>query len=362
MSSRFVVIMAGGRGERFWPQSRQQKPKHLLPIVGDKPMLTQTVERLKGFVPAKNVLIITNREQVAAVREICPSLPAGNIIAEPVGRDTAAAIGLAMVLVKDRDPEASFAMLPADHVINDAKAFHQTLDKAFVFAQENEKLITIGIPPTHPATGFGYIQKGEELEKVKGESIYDVRRFVEKPDQQTAEDYLASKDYYWNAGMFVWRVEVIEKAFADYTPGLHHGLLKLSRALSEKQDIDELLDELYPDLDKISIDYAIMEKSPEVVTIEAGFDWDDVGAWPAVSSHYPADEAGNVIKGTGFVQEGRNNLIFSEGDHAVTAIGVEDLIVVHTADATLICPKSKAQEIKKLVQSLGKSEELKKLL
>lgn len=362
MSSRYVVIMAGGRGERFWPQSRQQKPKHLLPIVGDKPMLAQTVERLKGFVPEKNVLIITNREQLEAVRGICPSLPIENIVAEPVGRDTAAAVGLAMVLVKDRDPAAAFAMLPADHVIHDVQAFQETLEKAFVFAEENDKLLTIGIPPTYPATGFGYIQKGEELVKVQGETVYDVRRFVEKPDQQTAEDYLASKDYFWNAGMFVWKGEVIEKAFADYTPGLHHGLLKLSRALAEKQDLDDLLGELYPDLDKISIDYAIMEKSPEVATLQAGFDWDDVGAWPAVSSHYPADKAGNVIKGTGIVQEGRNNLIFSEGDHAVTAIGVEDLIIVHTPDATLICPKNKAQEIKKLVQELGKSEELKKLL
>ena len=201
-------------------------------------------------------------------------------------------------------------------------------------------------------------QPGEE----ESFTLYDVRRFVEKPARETAEDYIASGDYYWNAGMFVWTVEVIEKAFADYTPGLHHGLLKVSRGLGEGASLEELLEEFYPELDKISIDYAIMEKSPLVATIEAGFDWDDVGSWPAVSHHFPGDEKGNVIRGQGVVQDGSNNLLFGEQGHTVTAIGVDNLIIVQTPDATLVCPRDRAQDIKKLVVELGQSEKLKGLL
>lgn len=362
MGNRYVVIMAGGKGERFWPESRLLRPKHLLPVVGEKPMLTQAVERLEGFVPYGHILIITNREQQEAVREICPMLPAENIIAEPVGRDTAAAVGLAMVLVKHRDPQATLAMLPADHVIRDQAGFQRNLDTAFAVAETNPVLVTIGIQPAYPATGFGYIQKGDIFTEIDGLPIYGVRRFVEKPDLSTAEDYLASGDYFWNAGMFVWSVDTIDRAFSDLTPGLHHGLLKLSRGLDEGESLETLLEELYPGLEKISVDYAIMEKSTNVATLQAAFDWDDVGSWPAVAHHWPVDAEGNVTRGAVQVRAAKGNVISARDGHLVAAIGVDDLIIVQTADATLVCAKERAQEIKQLVQDLGAEEALRHLV
>ena len=348
-----MVIMAGGRGERFWPQSRLARPKHLLPIVGDKPMLTQTVERLGALVPPERVLIITNAEQAAAVREVCPMLPAGNVIAEPIGRDTAAAVGLATLLVKHRDPAAAFAMLPADAVIHDEAGFQKIIAAAFAAAEAEDALVTIGIRPTYPATGYGYIQKGGASGQADAETVYEVVQFREKPDEATARAYLASGDYFWNAGMFFWRVPVISQCFARFTPTLWKALQAIERGMAEGDALDALLADHYPTLEKISVDYAIMEKAETVRVVESAFDWDDVGEWPAVARHHPADAAGNVVRGHAALQEAKGNIVLSEDGHTVALIGVEDLIVVHTADATLICPKDKAQEIKRLVKELS---------
>lgn len=353
MKDRYVVIMAGGRGERFWPQSRLTRPKHLLPIVGDKPMLTQTVERLGAVVPPEKVIIITNREQAAAVREVCPMLPAENVVAEPIGRDTAAAVGLATLLVKHRNPDAAFAMLPADHVIHDEAGFQKVLDRAFSAAESEDALVTVGIQPTFPATGYGYIEKGDAVAEIDGAPVYRVSQFREKPDLATAESYIASGRFYWNAGMFFWRVSVISECFARFTPGLWGALQAIDNGLSEGGVLDELLEQHYPGLEKISIDFAVMEKAETVRVVESAFDWDDVGEWPAVARHFPADEAGNVIKGIGKTQDASGNIIIAEPGHTLALIGVDDLIVVQTADATLVCPKSKAQEIKTLVKALA---------
>ncbi len=362
MSKRFVVIMAGGRGERFWPQSRLRRPKHLLPIVGDKPMLTQTVERLEGLVPVENVFIITNREQRDAVISVCPMLPAENVVSEPVGRDTAAAVGLAMVLVKRRDPEACMAMLPADHVIQDTDGFRAVMETAFQAAEQDPVLVTIGISPTEPATGYGYIHRGEETAEIDDRSVYKVKAFVEKPNLETAKKYLDSGDYFWNAGMFVWTVAAIDQALEAHTAGLHQGLREIETGLTEGKPLDSVLEEIFPGLDKISIDYAVMEKAENVVTVESEFDWDDVGAWPAVARHFKPDSRGNTLRGAAMVEGGGDNIVISDNDHLVTVCGVDDLIVVHTDDATLICPKDKAQDIKKLVKKLGDDPKWKSLM
>ena len=362
MSKRFVVIMAGGRGERFWPQSRLRRPKHLLPIVGDKPMLTQTVERLDGLVPPENVFIITNREQREAVVSVCPMVPEENIVSEPVGRDTAAAVGLAMVLVKRRDPEGCLAMLPADHVIHDSKGFRSVMESAFLAAERDPVLVTIGISPTEPATGYGYIHRGGETGEVDGRPVYKVKAFVEKPNLETAKNYLDSGDYFWNAGMFVWTVTVIRRALEAHTPSLHQGLSEIEAELEKGKALDSVLEEIFPGLDKISIDYAVMEKADNVVTMESEFDWDDVGAWPAVARHFKPDSRGNILRGAALVEGGEDNIVFSDSDHLVTVCGVDDLIVVHTDDATLICPKDKAQDIKKLVKKLGEDSKWQSLM
>lgn len=354
--------MAGGKGERFWPSSRLARPKHLLPIVGDKPMLTQTVERLAGLVPMENVLIVTNVEQMEAVREVCPMLPAENVVGEPVGRDTAAAVGLATLLVKQRDPGAAFAMLPADHVIHDAAGFCAILESAFAASEAEETLVTVGIRPEYAATGYGYIHRGTVAAEVEGRPVYVVRAFKEKPEAATAEAYVASGEYYWNAGMFIWRVPVIEACFAEFTPGLWAALGAIEQGLGRGEALQALMAEHYPKLEKISVDYAIMEKARSVRVIESAFDWDDVGEWPAVARHYTADAQGNVQRGAVALEGASGNIVINDTERLVAVVGAEDLIVVQTEDATLVCPKSHAQQIKALVKRLAENPKTAELL
>ncbi|MDE0819790.1 MAG: sugar phosphate nucleotidyltransferase [Opitutales bacterium] len=351
MSNRFVVIMAGGRGERFWPQSRLKKPKHLLPIVGDKAMLAQAVDRVLGLVPPENIFIITNTEQREAVLEICPEVLPAQVVGEPVGRDTAAAVGLAAVLVQERNPEGAFAILPADHVIHDTEGFQKTLALGFEQAEKGEYLVTIGIDPTEPATGYGYIHRGEQASSKN--PVFKVQRFVEKPDLETAKGYLASGEYAWNAGMFVWKALTVRKSIIKYVPELEASLTAIQAELSSGAELSTVLALHYPDIQKISIDFAVMEKADNVLTIPAAFDWDDVGEWPAVARHYEADAGGNVSRGKSVLKDSSGNIIFSDEGHLVALLGVDDLIVVRTEDATLVCHKDQAQKIKELVSVVG---------
>ena len=359
--------MAGGRGERFWPASRTTTPKHLLPIVGETPMLTQTVERVATVVPRGNIFVITTQAQLAGVRAACPQLPESNLVAEPMGRDTAAATGLAMLLVKQRAPGATFAMLPADHVIHDVAEYGRLLEVAFAAAEADDVLVTLGIKPTEPATGFGYIEQAGAWKTIAGREVFRVKRFVEKPNLTVAQSYLMSNQlptgarYLWNAGMFVWRVPVVEAAFRAHAPELHAGLAAMETA-AQKAGWPAALAEAYPQLKKISVDYALMEKSTNVVVVPATFDWDDVGAWPAVANHFPKDAAANVLRGLAMVEGGANNIVVSTGDHLTAVVGASDLVVVHTKDATLVCPKDKAQEIKALLKRLEADAETKRYL
>jgi mannose-1-phosphate guanylyltransferase len=352
MPQHFIVIIAGGKGERFWPQSRARCPKHLLPIVGTKSLLTQTIDRVKPLAPTKNIFVITSAIQEKAVRAVCKGIPAANIIAEPVGRDTAAAVGLAAAIVASRDPQGIFAVLPADHVIHDSKAYAADLATAFAAAESAEVMVTIGITPTEPATGFGYIQQAAKWKSFNRRPVFNVQRFVEKPKLEVAQAYLASGYYLWNAGMFVWSVPVVEKALAQHAVELDAALKPIRAALAKKRPLAAVLKKVYPTLPKISVDYALLEKSTNVVVLPSSFDWDDVGAWPAVAKHFKPDAAGNVSRGLAVVEQGSRNIVFSEGGHLVTLLGVDDLIVVHTADATLVCPKSKAQDIKALLKQV----------
>src|SRR4051812_5561515 len=362
MPERFVVIMAGGRGERFWPQSRGATPKHLLPIVGDKPMLAQTVDRVLGVVPAANIFVITTQAQLEGCRAACTGLPPANIVAEPMGRDTAAATGLAMLLVKQRNPNAALAMLPADHVIHDTTEYAKLLTVAFEAAEAADVLVTLGIKPSTPETGFGYIQQAGPWRKIGGRDVFAVKRFVEKPNLETARGYVASGEYFWNAGMFVWRVPVVEAAFKAHASELYAGLLALEAGAKSAGGLHLVLPQIYPTLKKISVDYALMEKSTNVVVVPATFDWDDVGAWPAIAKHFKADEAGNVLRGLAMVEGGANNIVVSTDGHLTGVVGASDLVVVHTPEATLVCPKDRAQEIKALLERLRKNPEHAKFL
>lgn len=362
MSRRFVVILAGGKGERFWPLSRQARPKQLLPIVGDKPMLAQTLSRVGRVVPAKNILVITNAAQAAAVRKVCPGLPAKNIIAEPIGRDSGPAVGLAAALVERVDPKGVFAILAADHVIHDEASFRRDLKAAFAAAEADPVMVTIGITPTEPMTGYGYIKTAKKRTKAGTGRIQPVERFVEKPDLRTAKAYLASGDYFWNAGMFIWSVPVVLQAFADHAPVLARGLDTLRRELGSGRPLAAVLKQVYPQLERISVDFALLERAKNVVMLPASFDWDDVGAWPAVARHRPCDSAGNVQRGNVLVEQGTGNIVLSEGGHLVTILGADNLIVVHTPDATLVCPRDRAQDIKALLKRLAADPAGSKLL
>jgi len=345
--------MAGGRGERFWPQSRQARPKHLLPIVGTQPMVTQTVARLEGLVPPEQVFILTNIEHVAAVRAACPNIPSEQIIGEPVGRDTAAAAALAALLVRRRDPAGVLALLPADAAIHNDAGFRASLGAAFATATKEDSILTIGVKPSYPATGYGYLRCGKKLGEQTGQPWFKVDKFVEKPNLATAEGYLAQGGYFWNVGMFITRASVLLAAFQQHAPAIAAGMEELDQRLTGGATLTETLAAVYPGLLKISVDYAVMEKATNVAVFEAAFDWDDVGEWPALVRHATADAAGNVIRGHAALYEARDNIVISEGGHLVALLGVQDLVVVQTPDATLVCPKSRAQDLKKLLQNVA---------
>ncbi len=362
MSHRYVVIMAGGRGERFWPQSRLQRPKHLLPIVGNKAMLAQTLDRLSGLVPPQNIFILTSRDQQAAVRSVCPQLPPEQVIGEPMGRDTAAAVGLAQLLIRRKNPRATWAMLPADHVIHDGEGFRATVATAFAAAERDNALVTIGIRPSYPSTGFGYLHRGAALDAAENRPVFRVSRFVEKPDRDRARQYVDSGEYLWNAGMFAWTVESLGTAFAKHAPRLAAAFTAIDLDLDHSESLDSVLDRHYPQLDKISVDYAIMEKAERVEMVEAAFDWDDVGEWSAIARHCAADERENVVRGQAVIEDGRANIVVGENGHLIALLGVDDLIVVQTAGATMVCKRDRAQDVKKLVQRIQTDPNLKSLL
>lgn len=362
MSSPYFVIMAGGRGERFWPESRLRRPKQLLPIVGGAPMLRQTLDRLADLAPRDHILILTNRLQEAAVRAMCPDLPPENIVGEPAARDTAAAVALALLLVSRRDPNAVFAMLPSDAAIHDTAGFHASVRAAVEAAEREEAFVTLGIPPTHPATGYGYIESAAEVFKAQGLPVYKTARFVEKPNEEKAGEYLASGRFLWNAGLFFWRASVLRQAFVQLAPDIWAALEAAGKELDAGLGLDAALDLHYPQIRKISVDFALLEKFPHILVVPASFDWDDVGDWPAIARHLTADAAGNTSRGPSVVLQGKGNIVVNDGKHVIALLGVDDLVVVQTPDATLVVPKARAQEIKSLLKAMEADPSLKHLL
>lgn len=361
MKKRYVVIMAGGNGERFWPESRTAVPKQFLPIVGDTPMIAQTVDRLKGFIDPKNIFVITNEKHRAIVLDVCPDLDPQKVIGEPMGRDTAPAVALATLLVSREATDAIFAMLPADAVIQDHKGLCAILESAFTLAESESVLVTVGIQPTHPATGYGYIKRASAIGNFKGNTAYEVEKFVEKPDANKAKEYIASGAFYWNAGMFIWSVDAIQSAFEKNCSKLWAEVSKLTTLLNSGQALDSILETVYPALEKISVDYAIIEKANNVLMFESHFDWDDVGEWSAIERHHRKDASGNCVRGLASLVDSKNNIISNRNpEHIVTLLGVEDLVVVHTDDATLVCKKDQSQAVKKMVQCLASCQETKK--
>ena len=338
----YVCIMAGGSGERFWPMSRRRTPKHLLKLFSDRTLVEETVRRLEGVVPLSHIFVLTNEAQLAGTRAALPFLPPEQIIAEPAKRDTAPAAALATGRGRARDPEAVLALLPADALIKDTAAFARQLAGALQRAAQGEALLTFAIKPTYPATGFGYLEMAEEL----GGGFRRVARFVEKPDQATAERYVAGGNHAWNAGMFIWRVPAFLAEAERQAPALANFIREFPRG-----DCGAYLAEKFPALPKISVDYAIMEKAASVATQLAEFDWDDVGAWTALPTHLPADAQGNTLRGAVVTQNASNNIAISNG-RVIALCGVKDLVVVETPDGVLVCHRDAVQDIKHLMPKL----------
>jgi len=350
MAERYAVIMAGGKGERFWPLSTSKHPKQLLALAGDTPLIAQAVDRLDGLVPTQNIFVVTNADLVEATRRAAPMLPPENVVGEPIGRDTAAAAACGGALVAARDPEAVFAVLTADQVMGDLDIFKATLRGGMDLAGQHEILVTIGIRPSFASTGFGYIESGEPFAETEGVAFKKALRFVEKPDAETAQAYLQTGKFFWNSGMFIWSVPVLKRAFAAHCPEMA-ALMDTLTDFAARGEISAGMEATYPALGKISVDYALMEKADHIVMACGTFAWDDVGSWPALENHFPQDAGGNTLIGTCQQMDSTNNIIYSR-DRLTAVIGVDHLVVVQADGVTLVCPKDRAQDIKKMVTAL----------
>ncbi len=349
-----ALIMAGGVGTRFWPLSRESNPKQFLKIVSDKSMIQMTVERLQNKIKIKDIFIVTAKSQVELIREHIPELPKENIIIEPFGMNTAPCIALsALYLSRKYDKKETMIVLPADHLIKDEKAFLRSLDIARKSA-EDEYLVTFGIKPDYPATGYGYVEAEKEISK----NAFSVKQFKEKPDLKTAESFLKDGNFFWNSGMFMWKIETILKAFQNHLPEVASLLHRISQKWDAAGTGADISDE-YEKMLKLPIDIGIMEKAEKRVVIPVDYGWSDVGSWKALYDVSPKDQNKNVLNCENEIIESRNNYVYS--NKFVALIGVENLIVIETEDALLISSKDKSEDVKKIVEKLKKVEKEKLL-
>ncbi len=349
-----AVIMAGGFGTRFWPLSRTKSPKQLLDLTGGRTMIQATADRLGDLVPPQRTLVVTNRQLVEPIRQQLSQLPADNVVGEPCKRDTAPCVALAAHLVSHNDPEAIMAVMPADHLISPPEKFREAIAAAVALVEADpERIVTFGIKPTFPAETFGYIERGQPLadKSAAGISAFRVARFREKPNRETAEQFLAAGNFYWNSGIFVWKAKTILDALAKHEPAMAEKLATIGRAIGTPEYHD-VLEREFTAIQGKSIDYAVMERHSQVAVIEAPFAWDDVGSWQSLARSLGGDEAGNTIVGKHLGIRTTGTIVRTTGDHLVATLGVSDLIVVHTPDATLVASKHDEEAIRELVKEL----------
>jgi mannose-1-phosphate guanylyltransferase len=346
-----AVIMAGGSGTRFWPASRKLLPKQLLTLGGDRTMLQATVDRLSGLVAPQQQLIVTNRILVDVIRAQLPEIPAENVVGEPCKRDTAPCIALAAAIVHRADPLATMVVMPSDHVIASTEKFQAAIAAGEQLLRDDpSRIVTFGIRPTYPAESFGYVQRARGI-TADGVAAFQVEKFREKPDRKTAEQYLAAGTYYWNSGIFLWRASTILDALQRGAPQIHAGIAAIARSMGS-DDYPQTLEREFAAIPAISIDYAVMEGYDNVVMIEAPFPWDDVGSWQALSRLHEADEHGNTVVGSHLGIDTCGSIIHSQAGHTVVTIDVQDLIIVQTADATLVATKHAEERVREVVKML----------
>jgi mannose-1-phosphate guanylyltransferase len=350
-----AIVMAGGSGTRFWPASRAALPKQLLPLAGERTLLEDTVTRLEGLVPPERVLVVTSARLLDAARRQLPQVPDAGLVGEPCKRDTAPCIGLAALLVARHDPDATMAVMPSDHVITPAAKFQDAIRQAAALVDEAPgRLVTFGIRPTYPAESFGYIQQGAALAVAPGAApAHVVARFREKPPAQVATEYLAAGNYLWNGGIFVWKAATILAALRERQPECLAHLERIAAAW-DGPDREAVFAREFAAIKGISIDYAVLEHARDVVVIEAPFTWDDLGGWSAVARQRGVDAEGNTIVGRHLGIDSVRTIVHAAGDHLVVTMGLEDMLVVHTPDATLVADRAREEAVRKVVAELEK--------
>lgn len=345
--------MAGGSGTRFWPRSKVAKPKQYLNIFGDDSLLQSTIKRFSTFTETENIYIVSGKSQAKVLEEQTSMLPINNLIYEPVGKNTLPCIGLAAMFAEKENPDGIMVVSPSDHLIENDELFKDTVFAAAKIADEKNGIVTIGITPTYPATGYGYVQTAENITGSEKISQFKVERFVEKPDEETASKYLKEGGFYWNSGLFVFKVSVFLDAVKEFAPDLYSDLRKIQADLGNPS-YDQTLDTIYRAVESISVDYGIMEHAKNIYLLEGNFDWNDLGSWESVYLADEKDENGNAGSGESMFLETKNSYVYSEKG-LVAVVGLEDVIVVQDGDTTLVCKRENAEDIKKIVDQL-KSE------
>ncbi|MEX2585210.1 MAG: mannose-1-phosphate guanylyltransferase [Balneolaceae bacterium] len=355
-----AVIMAGGSGTRFWPRSTNTEPKQFLNLFGDRSLIQNTVDRLQGLIPESNCWVVTNEQYVDLVRSHLPEIREEQIIAEPVAKNTAPCIASAAALIRRVDPEGVMVVLPADHVISDPDAFRRTLTTAIDTARVNETLVTIGIPPTHPETGYGYIQMDQSNPiTVSGGQAWAVSRFTEKPDEESARTFLQSDTYLWNSGMFIWSIDAISREIEKNLPDIYREMMRLAEGKPDSESIKNF----YHACPSVSIDYGIMEHAGSVHVVRGEFGWSDVGSWQAVYTISEKDENRNTIHaGPAILKNSAGNYICSNSGKLISLIGIEDVAVVETDHSILICKLDQSQQVKEVVEELKQDKKRRKFL
>jgi mannose-1-phosphate guanylyltransferase len=349
-----AVIMAGGSGTRFWPLSRKRRPKQFLPIVSSRTMLEETAARIKPLVPAARVFTVANAAQTRLIGAILPRIPKGNLLVEPRARNTAPSLLLATARVYLENPSAVVAVLPSDHLITDKARFLRKLEAAAEAADRTGSLVTFGVPPAFPSTGYGYIHFHKEgPRRFGGEAFHAVESFREKPDFETAVEFLRCGDYFWNSGMFVWRADAFAEALKRHAPEFHGFWSRILEALRAGRGGRQSLAAIFDEIPSISIDYALMEKADGVLVTKGDFGWSDVGAWSSLAGIWDTDEAGNAGKGESLILDSEGTICYNPGRLTVL-VGVKDLVIVDTADTLLVCRKDQDQRVKEIIDILGK--------
>jgi len=348
----YAVIMAGGRGTRFWPRSREKKPKHLLDIVSSRTIIQETVDRIKPLIDPKNILVVTGRKHARELIRQLPEVPAKNIIIEPVGRNTAACIGLAALHIQRKTKDDVMVVLPSDHAIGNPDKYRAVISAAARAAKRGNALVTIGIQPDGPHTGFGYLEGSNSTGKIAGQEILRVKSIREKPDVRKAKAFVKSGNFFWNSGMFIWKASVILNEIKCYLPDLHAGLMTIREALGKTSEA-KTVEKIYRQLASISIDYGVMEKAKDVFVLPAEFGWNDVGSWDALWDISAKDAKGNASSGGGeIILEDTENSLICGTNKLIALVGMKDVIVVDTKDAILICKRGQSQDVKKVVDAL----------